>query len=114
MLFVTSGDGAEVFELAEEPLDDIPITVEEAAEGGHVRPCRHWFDAGPAAFLLHPPSQSVAVIGGVGEQDLAFAKIVQHVLGASAVMGLTGRELQLHWQAVRIDEGVDLGSQAAP
>src|SRR3546814_9573388 len=50
-------------------------------------------------------SHGVAVVGAVGEQDLARPESIQHVLGRASVMRLTGRQLELHGPAVGIDKG---------
>lgn len=42
VFFMAGGNGAEVFEFVEEALDDVPITVEKAAEGGDVLARRAW------------------------------------------------------------------------
>ena len=58
-------------------------------------------------------AQRIAVIGAIGEQDLAGAEAVQHIAGAPAVMGLAFGQLERDRIAVGIDEGVDLGRQSA-
>jgi len=40
MFFVSGRDGPEVFDLAEEAFDEVPVAVEEWAEGGRVEPSR--------------------------------------------------------------------------
>ena len=59
-------------------------------------------------------SQRIAVIGAVAEQDVAALDRGQHVGGAAAVVGLALGELERDGQAVRVDQGVDLGGQPAP
>ena len=49
MLFVSCCDGAEVFEFVEEALDQVALSVEIGAEGGHVLAVRHGLDVGPCA-----------------------------------------------------------------
>ena len=57
--------------------------------------------------------ESIGGIGTVGQQDVVFPDDVEHVLRATAVMGLPGGQLEGGWHAVRIDQRVDLGGQAA-
>ena len=59
-------------------------------------------------------AERVAVVGAVGEEDLAGAEGAQHVGGAAAIVGLAFGQLQRDRQAVGVDEGVDLGRQPAP
>ena len=42
VLLVPGGDGAEVLELVEEALDEVPVAVQEGAEGGGVHACAAW------------------------------------------------------------------------
>ena len=58
-------------------------------------------------------AQGIAVIGAVGQQGLAVADAVQHVLGAAAVMGLAFGQFQGERIAVGIDHGMDFGGQSA-
>src|SRR3546814_9983156 len=103
-----------IFEFVEETLDDVAITVEKASEGGDVLARRHGLDVGPGASGGEPLAHGVAVVGAVGEQDLARPESIQHVLGRASVMRLTGRQLELHGPAVGIDKGMYLGRQPAP
>ena len=80
---------------------------------GYVFASEHRFDIGPGATLDQNPAQRVAIIGPVGQQGLAGADTVQHIGGASAIMGLAFREFQREWIAVGIDHRVDFGSQSA-
>ena len=70
-------------------------------------------DVGERALLEQALAEHVAVVGAVCEQDLAGFKAAQHVGGAAAIVSLPFGELQDDWQAVGIDEGVDLGGQPA-
>lgn len=114
VLFVARGDGPEVFELAEEALDEVAISVEEAAEGRDVPAVWHRLDVGPGAAGRQIGSEGVAVVGTVGEQDLAVGEGGEHIGGTPAVMGLAFAQLQRDRQSVGIDQGVDLGCQPAP
>lgn len=71
------------------------------------------FGIGPCAASAHLPSQGVAVIGPVGEKDVSRFDRVQHVDGRTPVMSLAFGQLQADRAAFSIDEGMDLGGQAA-
>ena len=51
MLFVSRGDGTEVFELVEETLDQLPEAIKVGTAGGDVDAPRHGFDVGPCATI---------------------------------------------------------------
>ena len=91
----------------------LPASVEEGAEDWHRIALRHGFDVGPGAARRERGAQCIAVIGRVGEQDLALAETVEHIGRALAVMGLAFAELEDDRQTVCVDQGVDLGRQPA-
>jgi hypothetical protein len=74
---------------------------------------RHWLDVGPGALVAQGLTQSIAVVGTFGEQDLASAHIAKHVGRTAAVMRLDFGQLQGDRQAVGIDQGIDLGGSVA-
>ena len=113
VLLVAGRDGSEVLELVEEALDAVPRSVQEGAEGGFVEPAGQRLDVGEDAPCRHVLAEKVAVVGAVGDQDLAGAEALKHVGGAPAVVSLSLGQLQGDRQAVGIDEGVDLGGQPA-
>ena len=114
MLFEACGDGTEVLQLIEETLDEVAEAVEERAERWNVHPAYLRLDVSPAAPPGHVLPQSIAIIGAVCEQDLAFADHAQHTSSAGAVMSLSFCQLQQDREAIGIDKGVDLRGQAAP
>lgn len=114
VFFVTGGDGSEVFELVEEALDEVAVSVEEPAERWWSEPAGHGFHIGPGTACRERLAHEVAVIGPVGEQRLAVADAVEHAGGAAAVMGLALGQFEADGQAMGIDERVDLGGQPAP
>ncbi len=114
MLFEAGRDGSEVFDLAEEPLDEVAVSIEEWTEPRNVHPVRHRFDVGPGTPVRQFFSQRVAVVGAIGKQDLTFADRIEHVASAATVMRLACRQLEGYRVAVGIDKGVDLGRQPAP
>ena len=58
--------------------------------------------------------QRIAVIGAVGQKDLALDKRIEHVVCAAPVMGLAFGQFQSKRQARGIDKRMDLCRQAAP
>ena len=112
MLFIARGDGTEVFDLAEEALNFVSVSVEEGAERGDVFPVGHRLNAGPCPASGKFGAQGIGVIGPVREQDLPITDPPQHVCRAAPIMGLSGRDLQDNRQAIGVDKSVDLGRQA--
>src|SRR3954452_5408617 len=94
MLFEAGGDGSEMFDLVEEPLDEVAITVEEGAEGRNIDASRHRLDVRPGSALEQSVAERVAVVGSICEQDLPDAEAVQHIAGAPPVMDLALGELE--------------------
>jgi len=113
VFFETGRNRSEMFEFAEEALDEVTIAVEEGAEGGDVDPSRHRSDVGPGSLISQGFTQGVTVIGPIGEKRLAGAHIVQHVAGALAVSGLALGEFERDRIAVGVDQSVDLRRQSA-
>ena len=113
VLFEAGGDGSEVFDLIEKPLDEVAVAIKERAERRGIHPVRHRLDVGPGSLRLQIGTQRIAVVGAVGEEDLAGAEIAQHVGGTAPVMGLTGGQFERDRQPVGIDQHMDLGRQSA-
>lgn len=113
MLFEACGDGAEVFELVEEALDEIAFFVKLFVEARDIHTVWHRLDVGPGTAFGQGGAQSVAVISPVGEQGLAAADTAQHVFRAAAVMGLAFGQFQGERIAVGINHGMDFCGQSA-
>jgi CO/xanthine dehydrogenase Mo-binding subunit len=88
VLFVSRGDGTEVFELVEEAFAEIAVSIEEAAERRDVLAVGHGFDTGPGAAIGQGGAHGVAAIGAVTEKDIALAKTIEHIVGRAAIMSL--------------------------
>src|SRR5512139_2815199 len=102
-----------MLEFAEEAFDEVAIAVEERTERRDTLTVRHRFDAGPCAAFGEARAHGVAVVGAIGEQDASLPEAVEHILGAAPVVRLALGQLEPDWQAGRIDQGMDLGGQAA-
>ena len=87
--FVVSGcDGAKVFELVEEPLDGVALSVDPRAERRVSDTVRHWPDISPSAACGKLVAQFIAVVGAVREQALSASRIVP----ASTVSNMSAAE----------------------
>lgn len=78
-----------------------------------IDPMRRGSDVGPGALVGHSDAQGVAVVDSVGEQNLSGFQLAEHVGGSAAVMRLPLDQLDPDGQTVRVDQGVNLGGQAA-
>lgn len=114
MLFEAGCDGSEVFEFIEEALDAIAISIKVGTEGWDVDAPRHRLDVGPDSPVGQLLAKGIAVVSAIGQQDLSGPEGVEHVLCAAPVMGLALSQLEHDRQTTGIDQGMDLGGQAAP
>jgi hypothetical protein len=70
VLFEAGGDCSEVLKFVEESLDEVSFFVKLMVDLGDVHAVRHGFDVGFGVALGQSGTQSVAVIGTIGEQGL--------------------------------------------
>jgi len=63
----------------------------------------------PSAASDEALAHRVRVVGAVGQQDLAGLDLLQHVLGAPAVVSLPLGGLERDRKVLRVDEGMDFG-----
>jgi len=113
VFFEAGGLGSEVFELVEDAFDEISKAVEIWTERGDVDAPWHRFDVGPGPSFVEGLAQGVAVVGAIGEQNLARGEAIEHIGGAAPVVRLACGQLEGDGQAIGVDEGVDLGGQSA-
>ena len=110
---VARGDAAVMFDLIEEPLDQVSLSIEVRAEDDGIHAVALGRDVGPSATLDQVGPDLVDVIGPVPQQHGAARQALKQLFDQARVVRLSGREGQSHWQALGIDDGVDLGRQSA-
>ncbi len=113
MLVEAGGDGSVMFDLVEEPLDEVAALVEARAEFGTLEAMVKWPDVGGCTLRRDHGTQCVAVVAAIGEQSALARQEAEHVHGTPAVVRLPFGELQRDREAARIDERVDLGRKPA-
>lgn len=113
MLFEPVGDGAKVLEPVEEALDKVAFGVGGFPRTIGLLSVRHRLDAGLDAPTLEISAKPITVIARIGDQGVARFHGGEHVVGALAVMGLAGRQLQRDWQTIGVDDGMDFRRQSA-
>ncbi len=107
-------DCTEMFEFVEETLDGIALPVKPAAEGRWFETIRHGADISPSTDFGEARAQGVRIISPIRQENASRPQRLEHILGAPAIVGLACGKLQNNGQPHGIDEGVDLGRQAAP
>ena len=112
-LVVTGGDATEVLELAEEAFDQIAVTVERLAEAGFPFAIGFGRDVGHRALRLDQIADAIGVISLVGENDGARIETIKQAERGGSVVGLAGGQAEPDREALGIDDGVDLGREAA-
>lgn len=90
---IARGDMTEVFELVEETLNQIAISVEKWAERWFLATGGFGLNVGPAALVSRLLAKCVAIVGAVGEKNLARAQGVHHLKGGGVVVCLSLGEL---------------------
>lgn len=112
MFLEACGQRPEVFEFVEESLDQVAVAVEERAEGGRVDAPLERLDVGPRAAVFDLLSDRVAIVGAVGDEDLAGLEPVDQGRRTAPVVRLARRQGDRHGQAVGVDQRMDLGGQS--
>ena len=110
---VARGDGAELFEFAEEVLDQVARLVEmfvEIAGRGAVAAERN--DRPFAGLGERPDDPLVGIVSLVGDQD-GGGDLRQQGVRAGKVMRLSGGQVEGERVAEGIDQGMDFGAQSA-
>ena len=101
-----------MLELAEEALDQIALAVDASVNRAMHETLAGGGDMGFGAAGPDQVEQRIGVITSVGDDVMAFEASEQERCGTQ-VMVLSGGQHEAHWQAVLIDQGVDLGAQSS-
>ena len=106
-LVVASGNGAELLELGEEILDQMPGLVEVFVEGPRcLAALARWDDRHLAGFSERLEHPLVRIERFVGNQRLGL-KLWEQGIGSGQIMLLTAGEMKAGRIAERIDGGVN-------
>ena len=114
--FVVAGcDASEMFDFVEEAFDEIAVAIEERARRPDVgRRLGIGLTLAQAPRCGRVLAQRVAIVGGIGEQDLALDQRVEHVAAARPSWAWPSVSLSAIGRPLGVDERMDLGGQAAP
>jgi hypothetical protein len=111
-LLVACGDAPEAFDLQEEPLDEVAFTVEREVAGNLWGSGSGW-DHRDGILFGDGVTERLGIVAFVGEDVIGW-QIGDQGCGLGNVIDLPGREDEPKRVAEGIDDGVDLGGQAAP
>jgi hypothetical protein len=111
-LVEAGGDAPGVLELAEEALDQVALPVDAAIDGARNQALARSRNVGFGAGRPDQIEQRVGVVAAVGD-DMAASEAGEQIRRRTQIVRLSGGQHEPHWQAVFIDDGVDLGAQSA-
>lgn len=110
---ITGSDGSELFELAEEILDEVSCFIEFSVKIGRRQAIRSGRDhrrfAGGCQRFADP---RVSIKGLVGDQRIG-CHLRQQRIGSDQIVGLPGGQQESQGVAERVDQGMDLRAQPA-
>src|SRR5262245_3964763 len=102
-----------MFDLIEEPLDQVASSVEVRAETDRLLAIAPRRNVGPNASLPCKVSDPVGVIATVSQQHCSCSQARQQFASKPVVMCLTGCQRKLHWKPVGIDDRMNFAGQTA-
>jgi len=112
-LIVARSDAAELFEPAEEILDQVACLVERLVErAGRCSVLPRRDDGGFSGTRQRLENTPVGIVGLVGDQDLG-GHVRQQRISAGQIMGLSRGQQEAQRIAERVDQSVDFGAQSA-
>lgn len=109
---VAGGNPAEVLQLGEEALDQVPLAVEPSAEVRFCSAVGLWRDVGERPFLAERRPDAIRVVGLVRQHDCPSANMIEQTVGGLAIMALPGGQAQPDRAALPVDDRVDFGREA--
>lgn len=101
-----------MLELAEEAFDQITLAVNAPIDGTVHKALAGRGDVGLGAAGSDQVEQSIGIIAPVGDDVTAFEAHEQEGCRAQVVV-LSGGQDKPYWQAVFIDQSIDLGAQSS-
>ena len=112
-LIVARSDAAELFEPAEEILDQVACLVERLVErAGRCSILPRRDDGGLSGTRQRLENTPIGIVGLVGDQHLG-GHLRQQRISADEIMGLSRGQQEAQRIAERVDQSVDFGAQSA-
>lgn len=112
-LVIAGGDATELFELVEEAFDVVALAVKCLGPAEALLAADHVGNVGDGAAIFDVGSQTIGVVGLVGDDDGAAAEIGQERFGAGQIMRLSRANQELERPALAIDPRVDFRGETA-
>lgn len=106
-------DASEVFELAEETLDEIALSVDLGVDGSLDLSVPLSGDAGDPACSRDQIDDGAGIVSPVCHKNLRWRQSGDQVGNGGLVGGLSGRKHNADGQAILIDQSIDLGAQSS-
>ncbi len=110
--FVSCGDSAELFDAAEEALDEIATFVVVAIVRSLMRAIGFRRNHRSGASVLDESDQRIGIVGFIGCDPLS-GHILQQGLGLWEVRGLSRSDAEARQLAQTLNQRVDFGAQSA-
>lgn len=101
-----------MLEFVEEALDEVSLPVDASIDRAvnQALACRG--DVSLGSCGSDQLEQGVGVVAAVGH-DMAASEIGEQLRRGPQVVRLAGSQHEAHWQAILVDDGVDLGAQSS-
>lgn len=112
-LVVAGGNPAEVLELGEEALDQVPLAVEPRAEVRFCPAVGLWRDVGERPFLAERRPDAIRIVSLVRQDDCSSANMIEQTVSSLTIMALPSGQAQPDRESLRIDDRVDFGREPA-
>jgi hypothetical protein len=113
ILVVAGGDAPELFDLVEEPFDEVALPVQPAGKDEPSLSVAARRNVGKHLLLGRTRPDGGCVVALVGEQDAAARHRLDQGLGLDAVVDLAGSQRQADRAAFGVDKRVDLARKTA-
>ena len=110
-MLVARGDAPEVFDLEEEPFDEIAFAVEREVARDLWRGFSGW-DHRDGVLFGDGIAERLGIVALIAE-DVSGRQIGDQGFGLGDVVDLSWRKNEAEWIAQGIDDGVDFGGQSA-
>jgi hypothetical protein len=109
---ISSCDAPTLLDLVEKSLDQITRSVQIRAKADFFFAIPPRRDVGPGALLTGKCPDPVRIISAIRQQHCVWAQFAQENRAKLIVVRLTGRETELHRQAIGVHDGMNLCRQA--
>jgi hypothetical protein len=112
-LIVACGDTAEMFDLVEEALDEVALSIEVRIDGSSDLDVALGGDVGGGAAAGEEFDDGPRAVAAVGDGVAGRPQSLDQAGQGRLVRGLARRQEETNGQAAIIDDGVELGGQSS-